>query len=98
MKFVIIAFMLIATVLTQKMGGGVGKSTWASSSPRVCAAWFSKYLPATENTNDCTPDGKCECATQGRFVLDSTNFGVHTNNCTFHPYGDQSIEDIEKKI
>jgi len=47
---------------------GVGKSTWGASHPRKCAAWFKAYLPATETPNDC-PDGKCECATQGRFEL-----------------------------
>ena len=25
-------------------------------------------------------------------------FGIHTNNCTFHPYGEFSLMDIEAKI
>merc|ERR1712226_1234366 len=92
MKFMIVFVMLIATVLAQGGGHGISKSTWASSDPRKCAAFFEKYLPAKETQSECT-NGKCECATQGRYTLDAAGgqgpwqrgmqFGIHTVNCTF---------------
>merc|ERR1712167_508956 len=66
-----------------------------------CTAWITKYLPAKAAADDCT-DGKCECATQGRFQLENgTNFGgfgLHTINCTHHPYGEHSLADVEGMI
>jgi len=48
------------------MGDGVSKSTWGSSDPVKCGAFIKKYLPVKEAPDDCK-NGKCECATQGRF-------------------------------
>lgn len=83
------------------MGNGISKSTWGSSDPTKCAEFIKKYIPAKEAADDCK-NGKCECATQGRFQLkDYTSFGgfgIHTINCTAHPYGEHSLKDIEDMI
>jgi len=83
------------------MGNGISKSTWGVSDPNKCGTFIKKYIPAKEAPDDCT-GGKCECATQARFQLkDYTSFGgfgLHTINCTNHPYGEQSLSDIEGKI
>lgn len=101
MRLIIALSLLISTILAQGMGDGISKSTMGSSDPRKCAAWFKKYLPATETASSCT-DGKCECATQGRYQLDGVyergSFGLHTINCTYHPYGEYGLADIEGKI
>ena len=46
--------------------------------------------------DDCRPAGRCECCTQGRGYLGQIEvFGVHTINCSYHPYGEHSLADIE---
>jgi hypothetical protein len=83
------------------MGDGISKSTWGSSDPIKCASFIKKYLPAKAAPDDCK-NGKCECATQGRFQLENGTifggFGIHTINCTHHPYGEHSLSDVEEMI
>jgi hypothetical protein len=97
----LIITMLVACAIAQGMGDGVSKSTWGSSDPRKCAAFIEKYIPAKVAKDSCT-DGKCECATQGRFQLENGSsfggFGLHTINCTDHPYGEHSLADVEDMI
>jgi hypothetical protein len=94
-------------------GNGISKYTRGQSDPRACLAFFETYLGAYEATDSCK-NGKCECATQGRAQLDlsskadgiqlpslgadSQSFGVHAINCTYHPYGEYGLEDIENKM
>jgi len=88
---------LCALVNGQGMGHGLSKYTRGQSHPRTCLAFFEKYTDGVEAPDDCRL-GKCECATQGRCqVLTSRNspFGIHSINCTYHPYGEHSLEDIE---
>ena len=93
--------MLVACTMAQGMGDGVSKSTWGSSDPTKCAAFIEKYIPAKAAKDDCS-GGKCECATQGRFQLENGTsfggFGIHTINCTHHPYGEHSLADVEAMI
>merc|ERR1712055_48452 len=97
---------LAPVAFTQSVGHGISKHTWAASNPRQCYDWFYDFIPVREDFGSC-PDGNCECATQGRVALDGytghtditrpgpTGFGVHTINCTHHPYGELSLVDVE---
>merc|ERR1719464_301583 len=82
----------------QSMGNGVSKYTRGQSDPRTCLKFFEKYLDGMEAPDDCR-QGHCECATQGRAQVAGTRlkapFGVHSINCTYHPYGEHSLADIE---
>ena len=84
----------------QAMGRGISKYTRGQSDPRTCLAFFEEYLQGIEAPDDCRLEGRCECATQGRAQIDGTRlispFGVHSINCTFHPYGEHSLADIEE--
>jgi len=92
----------------QSVGHGVSKHTWAASDPRACFDWFFEYLPVRQEAGSCE-NGLCDCATQGRVALEGytgkpdpgsrggpAGFGVHTVNCSYHPYGDLSLLDMEK--
>merc|ERR1719464_1116670 len=85
-------------VSAQGRGNGISKYTRGQSDPRSCLAFFEKFLGANETNGDCTPDGKCECATQGRSQISDPrmDFGLHAINCSFHPYGEHSLADIEE--
>jgi len=100
----------VSLVTGQAIGNGVSKHTWASGNPRSCYDWFFNYLPVIEEAASCD-DGICDCATQGRVKLDGyigkpqpdmiqprslSGFPLHTVNCTYHPYGDLSLYDVEK--
>ena len=98
--------MTVLTYIIMLVGytnASIGKSTWGSSDPRQCVKWIEKYLPAKETPSVC-PGGICECATQGRLHLmtESTGvqegFGIHTINCTHHPYGQYGLAEIEQRI
>ena len=58
--------LLVACTMAQGMGDGVSKSTWGASHPEKCASFIKEFIPAKEAKDDCT-NGKCECASQGRF-------------------------------
>ena len=90
---------LCSVVSGQSMGNGISKYTRGQSDPRSCLRFFELYLNATESPDDC-PEGQCECATQGRGGIAGTEtlmpFGLHSINCSFHPYGQYSLADIER--
>ena len=46
MKVLLAIQLLVSIVMAQAPGYGISKSTWGSSDPLKCAAWFAKYLPA----------------------------------------------------
>ena len=97
---------LCPLVSSQGMCDGIAKYTRGQSDPRSCLAFFEKYLNGAEAVDDC-PEGLCECGTQGRFQMNGSSeveitknvcgpFGVHAINCSYHPYGEYSLADIEK--
>jgi len=103
-------FLLLTRVSSQAIGNGVSKHTWAASNPRDCYDWFTTFIPVTEEAASCD-DGICDCATQGRVKLDGyigkplldkveqkslSGFPLHTVNCSYHPYGELSLYDMEK--
>ena len=103
--FVIALSALCPSVRGQGMCDGIAKYTRGQSEPRSCLAFFEKYLKGFEAVDDC-PEGRCECATQGRFQMNDSAlpgpkvceaFGVHAINCSYHPYGEYSLSDIEKR-
>ena len=82
-------------------GHGISKRTWAASDPVQCFNWFSKYLPVEEERDTC-PNHQCTCAVQGRVHTTLANggvgFGIHSIQCTQHPYGDISVKDMEDRL
>merc|ERR1712216_139713 len=93
--------MLIAFAMAQGGGNGVSKSTWGSSDPLKCGKFIEKYTTATTTHSMCKDNHFCECATQGRYEIDHHDygpFGIHTINCTHHPYGEHSLADVEHMI
>jgi len=84
----------------QAMGRGISKYTRGQSDPRKCLSFFTEYLNGIEAPDDCRLEGHCECGTQGRAQIDGTlivsPFGVHSINCSYHPYGEHSLADIEQ--
>jgi len=110
LKSLVVVFLLaclLSPTESQSVGHGISKHTWAASDPRSCYNWFYDFIPVREDFGSCT-NGACECATQGRVALDGytgttdttrpgpSGFGLHTINCTHHPYGDLSLLDVEK--
>ena len=97
----IFTLLLLQFVSAQSGGHGISKSTWGSSKPHKCLAFFKKYLPVVDSPDGCK-DQQCECATQGRVQVEPTSpgggFGLHTINCTYHPYGDYPLEYMEGAI
>jgi len=91
------ALALCSTMVSgQGMGKGISKYTRGQSDPRKCLAFFEEYMGAKEMDDDCVPRGHCECGTQGRGYLGAMDmFGVHTINCSHHPYGQHSLADVE---
>jgi len=109
LKSLVVVFLLaclLSPTESQSVGHGISKHTWAASDPRSCYNWFYDFIPVREDFGSCT-NGACECATQGRVALDGytgttdttrpgpSGFGLHTINCTHHPYGELSILDVE---
>lgn len=94
----------MVTVEAQSSGNGISKFTRGHSNPRKCLTFFENILGGSEASDECR-NGVCECATQGRAQICESSghgpmtqsFGIHSINCTYHPYGDQSLRDIEKK-
>jgi len=95
----------------QGMGNGISKHTWAASDPISCSNWFTTYLPTEEEFHPgCEDNNHCPCATQGRVHTQKhtqdkqpppprdMGFGLHAINCTYHPYGELSIADMELKF
>jgi len=98
-RIVLCSIILCTLVSGQGRSNGISKYTRGQSDPRTCLAFFEKYLNATETSppSEC-PNGKCECGTQGRSQIAGSggkDFGLHAINCSFHPYGQHSLEDIE---
>ena len=91
---------LCEMVSGQAMGRGISKYTRGQSDPRKCLSFFEEYLNGIEAPDDCRLEGHCECGTQGRAQVDGglvlSPFGVHSINCSYHPYGEHSLADIEK--
>eukprot|EP00040_Diaphanoeca_grandis_P015716 m.80544 g.80544 ORF g.80544 m.80544 type:complete len:447 (+) comp25319_c1_seq3:252-1592(+) len=89
------------TVRAQQEFGGIGKNTWTVNEPAVCFAWFMKYLKGAIPTFNNCPNNQCACGETGRVellnvtgkpvVIGNTTipdmFGIHTVNCSHHPYG-----------
>jgi len=92
---------LIALIAAQGPGNGISKSTWGASDPRKCLNFNDKYLNTAVSSDTCK-NGVCECGTQGRVQIKATSlisplsFGIHAINCTYHPYGEKSLADIEE--
>ena len=86
-----------------RLGHGISKHTWAATHPVQCYNWIMAYLPAAAESSNCREGHYCDCATQGRThttaeVHAQGGFSLHTINCTFHPYGELSIHDIETEF
>jgi len=99
---VLLLFVLIVQSDAQGKGRGISKRTWASANPIKCYDWFSKYLPVENEHSNCPDLHYCTCATQGRVHTTRDNgldgFGIHTINCTQHPYGDIGLPEMEEII
>ena len=95
---VLLLFALCPMVRSQGSGDGVSKYTRGHSDPRTCMRWFKRYLEGDDAPGECTA-GICECATQGRVQVgegrNAPSFGVHSINCSYHPYGEYSLKDVE---
>ena len=62
---------------------------------------MTTYLPVAEEFDAC-PNHQCTCAVQGRVHTTLANngvgFGIHSIQCTQHPYGDISVKEMEDKL
>ena len=104
MKFLILFSLLFITtqINGQGRGNGISKRTWASSDPVQCFNWFTTYLPTRNEYDGCT-NHFCECAVQGRVhtttqIPLAVGFGLHSIQCTEHPYGSISVKEMEDLI
>jgi len=97
MKGFVSLLILCGTVHGQSMGNGISKYTRGQSDPRSCLSFFESFMSANEMDDDCVPRGHCECGTQGRGSLGGERrmFGIHAINCSYHPYGQHSLADVE---
>lgn len=83
----------------------MSKYTVASSDPRTCLAWMTKYMKASEDMSDCT-NGVCDCdVVQGRAAIPQgylpvgLGFGFHAIECANHPSKEgESLADIAAKV
>ena len=62
---------------------------------------MTTYLPVAEEFDAC-PNHQCTCAVQGRVHTTLANngvgFGIHSIQCTQHPYGDISVKEMEDRL
>jgi len=94
--------LIITQINGQGRGNGISKRTWASSDPVQCFNWFTTYLPTRNEYDGCT-NHFCECAVQGRVhtttqIPLAVGFGLHSIQCTEHPYGSISVKEMEDLI
>jgi len=94
-------FFLVIQIHGQGRGNGISKRTWAASDPVQCFNWLTTYLPVAEEFDAC-PNHQCTCAVQGRVHTTLANngvgFGIHSIQCTQHPYGDISVKEMEDRL
>lgn len=102
--------LLIAVGDGQRYYAGISKNTWSVLQPSECIAWLDEFLPFLKRESNECMDGECPCGSVGRFHIPNATgtaiqdndpydiFGIHTVNCTYHPFGHCSPGNIERGI
>lgn len=102
---------LFAFTNAQGSGRGISKFTRGQNNPIPCLNFFNDILGGTTATDECqnnkcecATQGRSQiCPSKSQEATrpppgppsHSSNFGAHAINCTYHPYGEQSLHQTE---
>ena len=106
----VFVFMAIA----QSMGNGISKFTRGHSDPKSCLKFFEDILGDTETGDGCPNDvcecatqGRAQICPSRHGPGDERTppgphreqtFGIHSINCTYHPYGEHPLAWTEEQV
>ena len=106
-KAILTIALLACMVSAQYEGDGIGKFTRAHSDPLSCLKFFEDILGGTsspdscpDNVCECATQGRAQICKKSRgsefedpppWPPREQNFGLHSINCTYHPYGEHPL-------
>ena len=114
LKAILTIAMLVFLASAQHEGNGIGKYTRGHSDPKSCLKFFEDILGGTEAPDSCPDDvcecatqGRAQICPEKRNPGDERpppgphgpqTFGVHSINCTYHPYGEHPLAWTEQQV
>ena len=113
-KAILTIALLACLATAQLQGDGISKFTKGHSDPKSCLKFFEDILGGTETRDSCPNDicecatqGRADILPQSRSPgferpppgpHHQQAFGMHSINCTYHPYGEHPLAWTEQQI